>query len=90
MRNLRLGYYATNCCNNARPLAEFVREQLACGVRCREFVQQEKTRRDDEVCRTRMQIARTIAVGINTADRTGTISDATIPVAAISVRPING
>src|SRR5437763_16058026 len=56
-RDLRLGDHASDCCDDARPLAKFVRELLACRVRCREFVQQKKTSRDDEICRRRFRPA---------------------------------
>ncbi len=68
--HLRLGDHASDYCYDARPLAKFVRESLAFGIRCREFVQQEKTGRDDEYVKAnlgqlrteiRMQIPRTTA-----------------------------
>jgi len=39
---------------------------------------------------TTMQVARSIAVNINSVDRRGTISATAIPVAAISARLTNG
>jgi hypothetical protein len=73
-------------------------ELLACAVRHREFVQQEKASRDDEICRSqfgqqraiRMQIARTMAAKTNAVDCTVTASAKMIPVAAINASPTNG
>src|SRR5881628_1193471 len=56
-RNLWFIDHASHRCYDARPLAKFVGELLACGVCCCEFVQQEKTSHNQEICRSQLRPA---------------------------------